>query len=76
MLGGLGSSFGPLFGALLVVPLEHLLRSTLGGVLFGLHGLVFGLLLMAILLTMPDGIVEGWRRMTRPHRERLGDAGG
>jgi branched-chain amino acid transport system permease protein len=76
MLGGLGSSFGPLFGALLVVPLEHLLRSALGGVLFGLHGLIFGLLLIAILLTMPDGIVEGWRRMTGRRRERTDSARG
>lgn len=62
IVGGLGSPLGPLFGGIVVVPLDHLLRSYLGGVLFGLHGLIFGVLLIVILLVMPDGPVAAWRR--------------
>jgi branched-chain amino acid transport system permease protein len=62
IVGGLGDPLGPLFGAILVVPLEHLTRGWFGGLLSGLDGLIFGILLIAILLTLPDGLVDGWRR--------------
>lgn len=65
IVGGLGHATGPLLGAALVVPIEHLLRSWFGGVLFGLHGLIFGLALIAVLLVLPEGLVGGlkkWRR--------------
>jgi branched-chain amino acid transport system permease protein len=69
IVGGLGLAGGPLLGAALVVPLEHLLRSWFGGVLFGLHGFIFGLALIAILLVLPEGLAGGlrrWQRRTRP----------
>ncbi|MFO0986366.1 MAG: branched-chain amino acid ABC transporter permease [Alphaproteobacteria bacterium] len=62
IVGGLGQSAGPLLGAALVVPIEHLLRSWFGGVLFGLHGLIFGLALIATLLVLPDGLAGGIKR--------------
>ncbi|MBL8661574.1 MAG: branched-chain amino acid ABC transporter permease [Candidatus Odyssella sp.] len=62
IVGGLGHALGPLLGAALVIPIEHLLRSWFGGVLFGLHGLIFGLALIAVLLVLPDGLVGGLRR--------------
>jgi branched-chain amino acid transport system permease protein len=64
IVGGLGHAWGPLFGAILIVPLERLLRGWFGGVLFGLHGVIFGLLLIVILLALPDGLlnaVMNWR---------------
>ncbi len=57
IVGGLGHPWGPLFGAILIVPLERLLRSAFGGVLFGLHGVIFGLLLIVILLALPEGLL-------------------
>jgi branched-chain amino acid transport system permease protein len=62
IVGGLGQSAGPLLGAALVVPIEHLLRSWFGGVLFGLHGFIFGIALIAILLVLPEGLAGGLRR--------------
>jgi len=58
IVGGLGHPWGPLFGAILIVPLERLLRVWFGGVLFGLHGVIFGLLLIVILLFMPEGLLS------------------
>ena len=58
IVGGLGHPSGPFLGAALIVPLERVLRSWFGGVLFGLHGLIFGVLLIAILLAAPDGILS------------------
>ncbi len=62
IVGGLGHSAGPLLGAILVVSIEHLLRSWFGGVLFGLHGFVFGLALIATLLILPEGLAGGLRK--------------
>jgi branched-chain amino acid transport system permease protein len=64
IVGGLGNAAGPFVGAFLIVPLERILRSWFGGVLFGLHGLLFGTLLIVILLAAPNGVlsvVENWR---------------
>lgn len=72
IVGGLGHPWGPLFGAILIVPLERLLRGAFGGVLFGLHGVIFGLLLIVILLTLPEGLLaagKNWRsRIKVRHR--------
>jgi branched-chain amino acid transport system permease protein len=72
IVGGLGQALGPLFGALLVVPLEHFLRSWFGGMLFGLHGFIFGVALIVILLTMPEGLLRVVRDAFR--RRRFADA--
>lgn len=74
IVGGLGLATGPLLGAALIVPLEHLLRSWFGGVLFGLHGLIFGLALIAILLVLPEGLVGGLRKWRTGRRRRAGAA--
>ena len=68
IVGGLGHPWGPLFGAILIVPLERLLRGWLGGTLFGLHGVVFGILLIAILLAMPEGLLNAAAKL-RLHRK-------
>ena len=58
IVGGLGNAFGPLLGAVVVVPLEQLLRGWFGGSLAGLHGFIYGVALIAILLALPDGVVR------------------
>ena len=63
-----GHPWGPLFGTISIVPLERVLRSLFGGVLFGLHGVIFGLVLIVILLAMPDGLLNGAHRL-REHRK-------
>jgi len=55
LIGGMGTIFGPLMGAALVVPLESYLRATLGG-LPGVHLVVLGGLLMLAALFMKKGI--------------------
>jgi branched-chain amino acid transport system permease protein len=70
IVGGLGHAWGPLFGAILIVPLERLLRGWFGGVLFGLHGVMFGLLLIVILLALPDGLLNAERNWRARWKER------
>ena len=56
-IGGLGTPFGPILGALLFVPFGEILRGQLGGVLPGLHYFLYGLAVVVIVLTLPRGLV-------------------
>ena len=57
LIGGLGTIAGPLAGTLLVVPLTEFARGELGGRAGGLHGFVYGAVLLVVVLTLPAGIV-------------------
>jgi len=57
LIGGLGTVAGPLAGTLLVVPLTEMARGWLGGAASGLHGFVYGAVLVIVVLTLPAGIV-------------------
>jgi branched-chain amino acid transport system permease protein len=57
LIGGLGTVTGPIWGTLLVVPIAEAARGWLGAAANGLHGLVYGLVLVAVVLTMPKGLV-------------------
>jgi branched-chain amino acid transport system permease protein len=55
-VGGLGSLFGPLLGAVVLVPLTELLRSLLGGRLAGVHLIVYGVILILVMRLVPQGL--------------------
>ena len=54
--GGLGTAFGPMVGSFILTPISNLLRGYLSSV-SGLHTFVLGLILIAVLLFRPDGIL-------------------
>lgn len=56
LIGGLGTVAGPLLGTVLVVPLAELARGWLGASANGLHGFVYGTVLVLITLTLPGGL--------------------
>jgi branched-chain amino acid transport system permease protein len=55
-VGGLGSLFGPLLGAVVLVPLTELLRSLFGGKLAGVHLIVYGVMLILVMRLAPQGL--------------------
>ena len=55
-IGGLGTPFGPVIGALLLVPLGEILRGKLGGSLPGLHYFIYGWVVVFVVLLLPRGI--------------------
>jgi branched-chain amino acid transport system permease protein len=55
-IGGLGSLFGPLLGAVALVPLTELLRGLLGGRLAGIHLIVYGVILILVMRLAPRGL--------------------
>ncbi|MGO3929848.1 branched-chain amino acid ABC transporter ATP-binding protein/permease [Rhodopseudomonas pseudopalustris] len=57
LVGGLGTVVGPLLGAVILVPISELARGWLGAHAAGLHGFVYGLVLMLVALFMPSGLM-------------------
>jgi branched-chain amino acid transport system permease protein len=68
----LGSVFGPALGSLLLVPFGELLRGQLGGVLPGLHYFIYGIVVIAVILITPQGLLPLFERLrgglVRKHR--------
>jgi branched-chain amino acid transport system permease protein len=65
-LGGLGTLWGPLLGALLLVPLQQYLTVQFGAT--GLDHIVYGLLFLFLLLVLPEGIIPSLQRRWRKRR--------
>jgi branched-chain amino acid transport system permease protein len=57
LIGGLGTVAGPLLGTVFVVPIAEAARGWLGASANGLHGLVYGTVLVLMTLTLPGGLV-------------------
>jgi branched-chain amino acid transport system permease protein len=59
LFGGVGSPWGPVIGAVVLVPLAEGLNAELGDVLPGIQGVVYGVAIIAIILLAPEGVY--WR---------------
>lgn len=55
ILGGKGKAFGPVIGAIVIIPLSSFLRGQLSNI-SGLHGFVYGLALVLVMVFLPEGI--------------------
>ena len=58
VLGGIGTLWGPLAGAVLLIPLTEITRSYLGGSGSGIDLIIYGLLIMVIALARPEGLLS------------------
>jgi branched-chain amino acid transport system permease protein len=67
-LGGMGETFGPLVGTLLLVPLAQYLTLQFGAI--DLDQLLYGALLLLILLGLPEGIVPTLVRLSKKRKTR------
>ena len=56
LFGGIGTLWGPVIGAVTLVPLTEALRAQLGHVLPGIQGVIYGLTIMAVILLAPEGV--------------------
>ncbi|MFZ6764473.1 branched-chain amino acid ABC transporter ATP-binding protein/permease [Pseudoroseomonas sp. WGS1072] len=75
MFGGLGAAWGPLIGAIILVPAAELLNATFGGRLPGMQGVIFGLAIMAVILFRPQGIYWAVRDHLAPRGRVPADHG-
>jgi ABC-type branched-subunit amino acid transport system ATPase component/ABC-type branched-subunit amino acid transport system permease subunit len=69
LLGGRGTIWGPVLGAFLLQPLNEVVNNYFGTQL-GTRLLVFGLLLAAVVMVLPSGIIPTVRTAWRHWRER------
>ena len=63
IIGGLGTVWGPVVGALVLVPIAELSRGWLGGSFAGAHILLYGTVLVLVMLFMPNGILGLYERV-------------
>ena len=57
IVGGVGTLFGPLLGAAFLVPIAETIRASLGKSYAGIHLVVYGAVLMAVILFARDGLI-------------------
>jgi branched-chain amino acid transport system permease protein len=56
LFGGAATLWGPVIGAIVLIPLATLLNGFLGSVLPGLQGIVFGVAIVVVMLGAPEGL--------------------
>jgi len=70
LFGGVASVWGPVIGATILVPLASGLNAQLGNILPGIQGVVYGLAIIIIMLSAPDGLFwtvrDRWFRQKAP----------
>jgi ABC-type branched-subunit amino acid transport system ATPase component/ABC-type branched-subunit amino acid transport system permease subunit len=59
LFGGVGTLWGPLIGASILVPLNETLQAKLGNVIPGIQGVVYGFAVILVILLAPEGLF--WR---------------
>ncbi len=73
IIGGVGTIWGPAVGAVVMVFMQELFRSSIFGLapewLSRFHSLVFGLLVIFVILYMAGGIVGDWKLISRRFRK-------
>ena len=69
IIGGANTLWGPVIGALIMVPIEQALRIAAGSQMAALSTLVYGLALCLAMLFMPDGILGQIKRIVAKRKQ-------
>ncbi len=70
VLGGAGSFWGPLLGAFILIPINELTRSFLGGGGRAYNLIIYGALIIAIAVWQPGGLWELWEQWRKKRRTK------
>jgi len=73
IVGGIGTVIGPIVGSFIVTPIAEFARQSVD--LHGLNNIIYGLILVAIVLYSPKGVVSWPSRIIKLLRERTGILG-
>ena len=71
IIGGMGTTRGPIIGALFLIPFEEFAVSTFSSTAAGLAQLIFGLVLMAAIILEPRGLTVAWKKLKACCLERV-----
>lgn len=74
IIGGANTLWGPVIGALIMVPIEQALRIAAGSEMAALSTLVYGLALCLAMLFMPDGILGQIKKVAAKRRKQNAEA--
>jgi len=70
-LGGAGTLYGPVIGAIILIPLQSATNTWFGGGGSGLTYIIYGGIILLLARFEPGGLIELWRRLTGPLIARL-----
>jgi branched-chain amino acid transport system permease protein len=70
VLGGIGTLWGPVLGAVVLIPVTELTRSFIGGSGRGVDLIVYGGLIVIVSLTRPDGLLGLFSRKRKKEAVR------
>ena len=71
LFGGVGTLWGPVIGAVTLVPLTEVLRAQLGHILPGIQGVIYGLTIMLVILLAPEGVYWKVRDLLTARRKAV-----
>src|ERR1700712_522147 len=70
ILGGIGTLFGPVLGAIVLTTIEELTRSGFGGAGRGTDTTIYAALIVAIAVFYPSGLLGWYRSWTQRRQAR------
>ena len=73
-LGGAGTLYGPIVGAIILIPLQSATNTWFGGSGSGLTYVIYGGIIMLIARFEPGGLLDLWSRLIVPTGKRLAHA--
>jgi branched-chain amino acid transport system permease protein len=70
-LGGAGTLFGPLVGAMILIPLEETTNARFGGGGTGITFIVYGAIILLVARFQPGGVAAFWQAITTRRTPRV-----
>ena len=74
MFGGIGTIWGPVIGAAILIPTGEILQAKLGARFPGIEGVIYGLAIIIVILAAPEGIYWKVQRPMAAPQEPSPDA--
>lgn len=71
MFGGVGTLWGPVLGAFILVPLSEILYARYAADFPGIQGVIYGVAIIAVILFAPEGIIWKLRALLKPGLGRV-----
>jgi len=71
MFGGVATLWGPVIGAVVLVPLSEFLHARLGDLIPGIQGVVYGLAIVIVILLAPEGVFWKVKDMLRRREKNV-----
>jgi ABC-type branched-subunit amino acid transport system ATPase component/ABC-type branched-subunit amino acid transport system permease subunit len=75
MFGGVGTVWGPLIGAAILIPVAETLHAEFGALFPGIQGVIYGLAIIVVIIAAPEGVFWRVRDLILRGRSRSAEEG-